>query len=98
MIIDESGGVVKRCASCGKRLLIQDWYAACATKYCPECAANQTRLNKANYMKEMRRRARERRKLEREQTRLTMRENDLLREAVREQAARIEALEGKWGR
>jgi len=97
-MIDESGGVVKRCISCGRRLLLQDWYAAMATKYCPECAANQTRLNKANYMREARRKARERRKLEREQTRLTMQENDLLRQALREQAARIEALEGKWGK
>lgn len=95
MVQDEAGRVVKRCATCGKKLLIEDWFAAMSTKYCQTCAQNQHRITTANCMKEARRKARERRKLEAEQTRQTMRENDLLREAVREQAARIAELEGR---
>lgn len=97
MVIDENGAAVKYCQMCGKRLVIADWYAACPTKYCPECAADAERLRNANRMREYRRQARERRQLERQIAMQTDRENELLREAVRLQAARIEALERMIG-
>lgn len=93
MTLDETGRVVKCCEMCGKRMDISDWFAALATKYCRDCAATQTRLNKAAYMRDARQRAREKRRLEQERTRITAQENDLLREALRLQEARIQALE-----
>lgn len=95
MVQDAGGVVVKRCQMCGKRLEIADWYAAMSRKYCPACSDAHKRLLNADRMRRARLEARERRKLEQEQTRLTMRENDLLREALRQQAARIEYLEGR---
>lgn len=94
---DESGAVVKSCVMCGRRLVIPDWYAAIRTKYCPDCAAAAERMQNANRMRELRRQARERRKLERQIAEATGRENELLREAVRLQAERIEALERMIG-
>jgi hypothetical protein len=93
MIFDDGGAVVKRCGMCGKRLRIEDWYAAMSTKYCPSCAKEQHRITNANCMAEARRKARERRKLEREQQRLTADENELLRAQVIQLRARVENLQ-----
>ena len=96
-MLDENGAAVKCCAMCGKRLVIADWYAACPTKYCRECAVTAERLQNAERMREYRRQARERRQLERQIAVQAGKENELLREAVRLQAARIEALERMIG-
>lgn len=92
MYYDESGAVVKQCIRCGKLLKIENFFAACPTKYCPECARQTTAENKAEYLRNMRRKARERNQLIKEQNRLLIDENALLREQVRDLQYRVDAL------
>lgn len=92
MYYSKNGAVVKQCIRCGKLLEIENFFAACPTKYCPECAAQSTAEKKAEYLREMRRKARERNKLIKEQNRLLIDENELLRQQVRELQYRVDAL------
>ena len=92
MYYGSDGAVVKQCIRCGKILRIENFFAACPTKYCPECAKQTTAENKAEYLREMRRKARERNKLIKEQNRLLIDENALLREQVRDLQYRVDAL------
>lgn len=92
MYYGADGAVVKQCIRCGKILHIENFFAACPTKYCPECAKQTTAENKAEYLRNMRRKARERNKLIKEQNRLLIDENALLREQVRDLQYRVDAL------
>lgn len=83
------GAVLKQCKRCGQQLVIRNWYAAIATKYCPQCAADSKRQITAGCLREARRKARERRALERKQAALLQDENALLRERVRQLEARL---------
>lgn len=87
---------VKHCLQCGCLIAREeecDFYRYIALKYCPQCAADVERRNNSNRMYQLRKAARERRNLERIQTAQTTKENELLRDIVREQAARIADLE-----
>jgi ribosome-binding protein aMBF1 (putative translation factor) len=87
---------VKRCQQCGKVIAYEqecDYYRYIALRYCDSCAADVRRRNNANRMFRLRQEARERRELERQVTAQTSKENELLREVVRQQAARISDLE-----
>ena len=95
MYYGSDGAVVKQCIRCGKILRIENFFAACPTKYCTECAKQTTAENKAEYLREMRRKARERNQLIKEQNRLLIDENELLRQQVRDLQYRIEALTEK---
>lgn len=86
---NEDGAVVKRCQRCGRELVIQNWFAAIATKYCKACAADSKREITAECLRAARAKARERRELEREAARWLDEENALLRERVRQLEARV---------
>ena len=92
MYYGSDGAVVKQCIRCGKILRIENFFAACPTKYCPECAKITAAENKAEYLRNMRRKARERNQLIKEQNRLLIDENALLREQVRDLQYRVDAL------
>lgn len=97
MTYDENGAPVKRCARCGKRLDLPDWYAAIRTKYCKPCAADAKREQTAQSLRRLRAKARERRKLERQRADLLAGENEILRQAVRELEARLDRLKAERG-
>lgn len=87
---------VKYCQQCGKliaRELETDYYRYIRLKYCKQCAADIHRRQIADSMRRARAAARERREIERQLTAQTTKENELLRDIVREQAARIADLE-----
>lgn len=87
---------VKYCQQCGAMIAREqesDYYAYIRLKWCPQCAADVHRRQIAESMRKARAAARERRELERQRTAQTSQENELLREIVREQAARIADLE-----
>lgn len=86
---NEDGAVVKRCQRCGRELVIENWYAAIATKYCKSCAADSKRQITAECLRAARAKARERRELEREAARWLDEENALLRERVRQLESRV---------
>lgn len=85
---DDSGKILKTCERCGKVMRIDDYYAGIRRKYCPQCADDVARAQRADYMARMRAKARERRALEREQAKLLQDENELLRRALAELRAR----------
>ena len=87
---------IKRCVQCGAIIAREDecsYYRFIALRYCDHCRDDVRRRNNANRMYRIRQEARQRRELERMQMQQTSAENELLREAVRTQAARIADLE-----
>lgn len=87
---------VKYCQQCGRVIAYEldcDYYRYIRLKWCQECAADVHRRQIAESMRKARAAARERRELERQLTAQTSQENELLREIVKEQAARIADLE-----
>ena len=87
---------VKYCQQCGRLIAKEqecDFYAYIALKYCRSCAADVHRQQIADSMRRARAAARERRNLEQIRTEQTTAENKLLRDIVREQAARIADLQ-----
>lgn len=87
---------VKHCQQCGKVIAHEldcDYYRYIRLKWCPQCAEDVHRRQIAQSMRKARAAARERRELERQLTAQTSQENELLRQIVREQAARIADLE-----
>lgn len=89
MNYDETGAAVKVCERCGKIMRIENWFAAIRTKYCPDCRKAVKQMQTANCMYEKRRKARERRNLEREKMRLLNDENEILRREIAELRARM---------
>lgn len=91
---------IKRCQQCGSIIAREEecsYYRYIALRYCEACAADVRRRNNANRMYRIRQEARQRRELERIQMQQTSAENELLREAVRAQAARIADLKKMLG-
>ncbi len=87
---------VKYCQQCGALIAREqecDYYRYIRLKWCRQCAADVHRRQIAASMRKARAAARERRELERQLTAQTSQENELLREIVREQAAKIADLE-----
>lgn len=87
---------VKYCQQCGRLIAREestDFYAYIRLKYCRSCAADVHRRQVADSMRRSRAAARERRELERIQTAQTQKENELLRNIVKEQAGRISGLQ-----
>lgn len=86
----------KYCQQCGALIAQEqtcDYYSYIRLKYCRACAADVHRRQTAESMRKARAAARERRALEHERAELTSKENELLRQIVKEQAARIADLE-----
>jgi ribosome-binding protein aMBF1 (putative translation factor) len=83
---------VKYCNQCGRVIAYEataDYYSYISLKYCRPCAQDVHRRQIADSMRKARAAARERRNLEKVQTAQTSKENELLRQIIREQAARI---------
>lgn len=77
----------KHCAQCGRliaRELETDYFRYIRLKYCPQCAADVRRRQKAAYMARLRAQRRELHALEHEQNSLLKTENELLRQRIRE--------------
>lgn len=68
MFYSKSGAVLKQCKRCGKMMEIENYFEACARKYCNDCAAESKREQVAGYMRDVRRKQREQRELERKKT------------------------------
>lgn len=78
---------VKRCAQCGQIIAYEDtcdYYRFIRLRYCPQCAADVRRRQKAAYMARLRAQRRELHTLEHEQNSLLKTENELLRQRIRE--------------
>ena len=88
----DDGSVLKCCQRCGREMMIPNWYAAIATKYCRSCAADSKREKTAGCLREARRKARERRALERKLAVLLQDENAMLRERVRQLEAMLKGV------
>jgi ribosome-binding protein aMBF1 (putative translation factor) len=87
---------VKRCKQCGRIIAYEataDFYSYIRVQYCKPCAADVHRRQIAESMRKARATARERRELEKQRATQAEKENELLREYVRKQAARIADLE-----
>lgn len=89
---------IKYCKECGKRLELLDWYSYISTKYCPACAKEVRRRNNANHMRELRAKASERRKLEKQRLNAVNDENAILRQIVAEQKRQLEAAKAELRR
>lgn len=77
---------VKRCAQCGIVIAYEqtcDYYRYIRLRYCPHCAADVRRQQKADYMRRLRAQRREAHKLTEEQNQLLKTENELLRQSIR---------------
>jgi hypothetical protein len=83
----------KRCQQCGGIMEIEDWYEYIRRKYCPLCAADVHRRQKAAYMAELRRKTREQHKVVQELCTAQQRELDLLRDLIQQQRENIRELE-----
>ena len=83
----------KRCHQCGGVMEIEDWYEYISRKYCPLCAADVHRRQKAEYMRELRRKTREQHKAAQELCAAQQRELDLLRDLIIQQRENIRELE-----
>ena len=78
---------VKRCDQCGTVIAHEqtcDYYAYIRLKYCPGCAADVHRRQKAEYMRRLRAQRREAHKLTEDQNQLLRTENELLRQRIRQ--------------
>lgn len=77
---------VKRCAQCGAVIAQEtttDYYRYIRLKYCPPCAEDVHRRQKAAYMRRLRAQRKEQHRLEHEQNELLRTENELLRQRIR---------------
>lgn len=91
----ETGAIVKFCRMCGRRMEIDNYFAALPRKYCDECAAEVRRRNAAMSMRQKRAAARERRSLISKENALLHDENAMLRERVRLLEASVKTLKGE---
>lgn len=57
--------MTKKCTRCGTSISTDDWYSFIRTKYCRRCAADVRREQKAAWMREFRRKNREKNDLTR---------------------------------
>lgn len=95
MVTTETGAVVKYCKLCGRRMEIDNYFAALPKKYCTDCAAEVRRRDAAMNMKQKRAAARERRALISKENELLHDENAMLRERVRLLEASVKTLKGE---
>ena len=84
--------LTKSCQRCGRRISTDDWYSYIRTKYCPSCAADVHREQKANYAKELRRKTREQNALTRQLCKEQQQELETLRQLLAAQRDRNRVL------
>lgn len=82
----------KRCQRCGRIISTDDWYAYIRRKYCETCAADVHREQKANWIRELRRKTREENGIRRQLCEAQQEEIDRLRELLVIQRERNRAL------
>ena len=85
--------MTKSCQRCGAAISTDDWYAFIRTKYCRRCAAEVRRIQKANWIRELRRKTREQNTLTRQLCAAQQEEIERLRELVEVQRDRVRVLE-----
>lgn len=85
--------MTKHCTRCGTLILTDDWYSFIRTKYCRRCAAEVRREQKAEWMREFRRKNREQNALARQLCAAQQEEIERLRELVAAQRDRVRVLE-----
>ena len=83
----------KMCATCGRTIQIDDWYAFIRTKYCKRCAAEMLRIQKANWAREFRRKNREKNAAIKELCKARGEEIAALKNLIIRQREEISALE-----
>lgn len=85
--------MTKYCEKCGEPIRTNDWYAYIRKKYCPRCAKEVQRKQKADWAKELRRKTREANRLTKELCKAQQREIEMLRQTLQAQQERIQELE-----
>lgn len=85
--------MTKQCTRCGVSITTDDWYSFIRTKYCRRCAADVRREQKAAWMREFRRKNREKNALTRQLCVSQQEEIERLRELVAVQRDRVRVLE-----
>lgn len=87
--------MTKHCTRCGTLILTDDWYSFIRTKYCRRCAAEVRREQKAEWMREFRRKNREKNALARQLCVSQQEEIDRLRQLLAAQRERVRQLENQ---
>lgn len=85
--------MTKKCTRCGASICTDDWYSFIRTKYCRRCAADVRREQKAAWMREFRRKNREKNDLTRRLCISQQEEIDRLRQLLAIQRDRVRQLE-----
>lgn len=87
--------MTKRCQRCGRSISTDDWYSFIRLKYCKQCAADVHREQKANWIRELRRKTREQNNLTKQLCTAQQEEIERLRELLVIQRERNRALADK---
>lgn len=87
--------MTKRCQRCGRSISTDDWYAYISMKYCKPCAADVHREQKANWIRELRRKTREQNSLTKKLCTAQQEEIERLRDLLFIQKERNRALAEK---
>ena len=85
--------MTKKCTRCGVSISTDDWYSFISTKYCRPCAAAVRREQQAAWMREFRRKNREKNDLTRRLCASQQEEIDRLRQMLVIQRERVRQLE-----
>lgn len=89
--------MTKQCTRCGVPISTDDWYSFIRTKYCRRCAAEVRREQQAAWMREFRRKNREKNALTRQLCISQQEELDRLRHLLAVQRDRVRQLENQIG-
>lgn len=87
--------MTKHCTRCGTPISTDDWYSFISTKYCRRCAAEVRREQQAAWMREFRRKNREKNALARQLCISQQEEIDRLRQLLVVQRERVRQLENQ---
>ena len=87
--------MTKQCTRCGVSISTYDWYSFIITKYCRRCAAEVRREQQAAWMREFRRKNREKHALTRKLCESQQEEIDCLRQMLVIQRERVRQLENQ---
>ena len=85
--------MTKQCTRCGVSISTDDWYSFISTKYCRRCASEVRREQQAAWMREFRRKNREKHVLTRKLCESQQEEIDRLRQMLVIQRERVRQLE-----
>ena len=89
--------MTKQCAVCGAAISSDDWYAFIRMKYCEHCRQEIRRIQKAEQLRELRRKRKEINAATRELCKSQQEAIELLRAELIRSRERIAALKGGGG-